>query len=63
MKIITLAYIYQLAKFGDFMSCNAKDIFKNVPCLVYKYSSWRHRFGKSWDGLKIQKLEYLENET
>ena len=28
MKIIALAYIYQLAKFGDFMSCGSKDIFK-----------------------------------
>ena len=26
MKIITLAYIYQLAKFGDFMSCGSKNI-------------------------------------
>ena len=47
MKIIALAYIYQLAKFGDFMSCGSKDIFKNVSCLLYKYSSWRLRFGKS----------------
>ena len=35
LKIITLAYIYHLAKFGDFMSCGSKDIFKNVPCLMY----------------------------
>ena len=50
MKIIALAYNYQLAKFGDFMSWGSKDILKNVPRLMQKYSSWRHRFGKSWDG-------------
>ena len=35
LKIIALAYIYQLARFGDFMSCGSKDIFKNAPCLTY----------------------------
>ena len=35
LKIIVLAYIYQLAKFGDFMICGSKDIFKNAPCLMY----------------------------
>ena len=35
LKIIALAYIYQLAKFGDFMSCGSKDIFRNAPCLMY----------------------------
>ena len=50
-KIFTLlAYIYQLTKFGGLMSCGSKDVFKNAPCLMYEYSSWRHRFGKSWDG-------------
>ena len=34
MKIIAFAYIYQLAKFGDLMSCDSKDILKNV--LFYK---------------------------
>ena len=24
-----------MAKFGDFMSCSSKDIFKNAPCLMY----------------------------
>ena len=33
--MIALAYIYQLAKFGDFMSFGSKDIFKNVACLMY----------------------------
>ena len=33
--VIALAYIYQLAHFGDFMSCGSEDIFKNVPCLMY----------------------------
>ena len=35
LKIIVLAYIYQLAKFGDFMICGLKDIFKNAPYLMY----------------------------
>ena len=30
MKIIALAYIYQLIEFGDLMSCGSKDIFKNA---------------------------------
>ena len=25
----------KLAKFGDLMKCGLKDIFKNVPCLMY----------------------------
>ena len=33
--IIILAYIYQLAQFGDLMSCGSKDIFKNAPCFMY----------------------------
>ena len=35
MKIIALAYIYELAKFGDLMSYDFKDIFKNAPCVMY----------------------------
>ena len=31
MKIITLVYIYQLTKFGDFMSCGLKYIFEMCP--------------------------------
>ena len=27
-----------------------------------KYSSWRHRFGKSWDGLKYKNLNILRME-
>ena len=34
-EIIAIAYIYQIAKFGDLMSCGSKDIFRNVPCLMY----------------------------
>ena len=34
LKIIVLAYIYQLAKFGDFMICCLEDIFKNAPYLM-----------------------------
>ena len=34
LKIIALAYIYELAKFGDFVSCASKDMFKNAPCLI-----------------------------
>ena len=33
-EIVDLAYIYQLAKFGDLMSCGVKDIFKNAPSHV-----------------------------
>ena len=32
LKIVTLVYIYQLAKFGYLMSCGLKDISKNAPC-------------------------------
>ena len=35
LKIIVLAYIYQLAKFGDLLSCPSKDSFKIAPCLMY----------------------------
>ena len=35
LKIIALAYIYKLTKFGDFISYGSKDIFKNTPCLMY----------------------------
>ena len=35
LKIIVLAYIYQLATFGDFISCGLKDIFKNASCFKY----------------------------
>ena len=35
LKIIAFAYIYQLAKFSDLMSCVSKDIFKNGPSLIY----------------------------
>ena len=35
MKTIALAYIYQLARFGDFMSCGSKDTFQNAPYLMY----------------------------
>ena len=35
-KIIDLlAYIYQLAKVGDLMSCGSEDIFKNVLGFMY----------------------------
>ena len=35
LKIIFFSYIYKLTKFGDFMSCSSKDIFKSAPCLMY----------------------------
>ena len=35
IKIIALACMYQLVKFGDFTSCGSKDVFKNLPCLMY----------------------------
>ena len=34
IKIIALAYIYQVAKFSELMSCGSKDIFKNAPSHV-----------------------------
>ena len=34
-KIIALVYVYQLAKFGDSMSCGSKNMFQNAPCLMY----------------------------
>ena len=37
MKIIVHAYIYQLIKFDDLMSCGTKDIFKNAPSHVLMY--------------------------
>ena len=49
-KNIALAFIYQLTNFGGLMSCGSKDILKNVPYLVYQYSSWCPIFGKSMDG-------------
>ena len=33
-EIIALDYIYQLAKFGDLMSCGSKVIFKNALILT-----------------------------
>ena len=36
-------------------------IQRNALCLMYQHSSSRHKFGKSGGGLKIQRLEYLEN--
>ena len=30
VKIIALVYIYQLAKFGDLMSCGSKDIYSKM---------------------------------
>ena len=32
LKIMAL---YQLAKFGDLMSCGSKHVFKNAPFLMY----------------------------
>ena len=34
LKIIALAYIYQLSQFGHFVSSSSK-IFKTAPCLMY----------------------------
>ena len=34
-KVFVLVYIYELAKFGDLISCGLKDIFKDAPCLMY----------------------------
>ena len=32
---ISLAYIYQLTKFGGLTSCGSKDSFKNAPCAMH----------------------------
>ena len=45
LKVISLIHIYRLAKFGDLVSYGSKHVFKNAPCLISLYSSWRHRFG------------------
>ena len=64
MKVTTFAYIYQLVKFGDFMSYCSKDKCKNV---LVSYTNTHHdvtepvNHGMRW--VKIQKLEYLENQT
>ena len=34
-KIISLAYNYQMTKFGNLMSNGSKDIFKNAHGLIY----------------------------
>ena len=57
--MITLAYIYQFAKFGDLMSCGSKDIQKCTLSHVLILIMTTEIMG--W--LKIQKLEYLENRT
>ena len=57
---IDFAYIYQLAKIGDLMSCGSKDIFKSASCT--NTWSWHHRFGKSWDAEKYNNLNTLRTE-
>ena len=57
------AYIYQLTKFGDFMSCGSKDIFKNACYLICTNAHHDVTDLVNHEMLKIQKLEYLENET
>ena len=47
LKIIVLAFIYQLAKFGDFMICGLKDIFKNASYLMYVTDLVNHGMVKS----------------
>ena len=34
-KNIAHAYIYQMTKFGELMSCGSKDILKNAPWVMY----------------------------
>ena len=63
LKIIVLVYIYQLTQFGGLMSCGLKGVFKNVPCLMYWYSSWHYRFGKFSDGSKYKNLNIYLNRT
>ena len=69
MKNFTLVYIHELTKYGDLMIFISKNIFKNAPCLMYWYSSWRHRFGnhgsventKTWISAE-QNITFLRNE-
>ena len=75
MKIINFGYIYQLTKFGDFMSCGSKDVFKNVPRLMYYThrdvtDSVNHgimfkntRTWTSWDPNIIDKAEVTLNQA
>ena len=63
LTIISLAYIYQLAKFGDFMSWGSKYVFKNVPCLMYDThrdvrDSANHGMVKNTKNLSILKTEH-----
>ena len=48
--------------FDGLMSYDSKDIFKNEPYLIY-YLIMTPQIWKIIGWLKIQKLEYLENET
>ena len=50
---IDLAYIYQLSRFGGWMSYGSKDKFKNAPCL---------KFGKSWDSWKYKNFNISRTE-
>ena len=58
---MVLAYIYQLAKFGDLMSCGSKDIFENVKTTTMqnderqeRYREWLRGKGKSTKHYKVQ---------
>ena len=67
LKIIVLAFIYQLAKFGDFMMCGLKDIFKNASYLMYVTDLVNHGMVKStktgisseWNIIFLQKKKIL----
>ena len=51
-----------MTKSGGLRSFGSKDIFKDAPCLMYEYSSWRHKFGKSWDRWKYENLNISRTE-
>ena len=45
-KITENCCSYLYISVGQIWSCGSKDIFKNAPSLMCRYSSWRHRFGR-----------------
>ena len=58
LKHIALAYIYQLAKLGDLMSCGSKNVQKwnlSHVLILIMTSQIIEIMGR----LKMQKLEYL----
>ena len=51
-----------MTKLRGLMSCGSRDIFRNVPCLMY-YTHHDVTDLENHGMVKIQKLEHLENGT